>query len=68
MPQSNKNDHIGVNTLQHVAIINDKLLKPNGIKNREVPYWQKLLWEEKVVKLQIILKVKLKNARIKCHK
>ena len=68
MSQSNKNGQIVVSTLQHVTIISDKFLKPHGIKNQEVPYWQKLLWEEKVVKSQVVLKMELKNARIKCHK
>ena len=34
MSQSNKNDQIVVSTLQHVTIISDKFLKPNGIKNQ----------------------------------
>ena len=29
---------------------------------------KKLSWEETVVKLQVVLKVELKVARIKCHK
>ena len=31
--ESNKNDQAVVSTLQHVTIISDKFLKPNGIKN-----------------------------------
>ena len=58
------NYKIVVSTLQHVTIISVKFLKPNGIKNREVPYWQKLSGEEKVVKSQVVLKVELKDARI----
>ena len=74
MSQSNKNDQIVVtvckhamylhaSTAHHATIISDKFLKPNGIKNREVPYWQKLLWEENDVKAQVVLKVELKKAR-----
>ena len=48
-----------------MTIIGVKFLKPNGIKNREVPYWQKLSGEEKVVKSQVVLKVELKDARMK---
>ena len=68
MSQSNKNDQRVVSILQHVVIISDKFLKSNGIKNPEVPYWQKLSWEEKAVKSQVVLKVELKDARIKCPK
>ena len=69
MSKSNKNDQIVVITLQHVTIIGNKFLNPNGIiENREVLYWQKFLWEEKIVKLQVVLKVKLKDGRIKCYK
>ena len=69
MSKSNKNDQIVVTTLQHVTIIGNKFLNPNGIiENREVLYWQKFLWEEKIVKLQVVLKVKLKDGRIKCYK
>ena len=79
MSQSNKKDQIVVTVCKHAmylhasashhaTIISDKFLKSNGIKNREVPYWQKLLWEENVVKVQVVLKVELKKARIKCHK
>ena len=68
MSQSNKNDQRVVSILQHVVIISDKFLKPNGIKNREVTYWQKLSWEEKAVKSQVVLKVELKDAKIKCPK
>ena len=39
MSQTNQNDQIVVNTLQHITIISDKFLKPNEIKNQEVPYW-----------------------------
>ena len=39
MSQTNQNDQIIVNTLQHIIIISDKFLKPNGIKNQELPYW-----------------------------
>ena len=45
--QINKNDQIVLSTLWH-ATISNKSLKSNGIKNREVPYWQRLLWEEVV--------------------
>ena len=68
MSQSNKGDQIVVSTLQHVTIISDKFLKPNGIKSREPPYWQKLLWEEKFVRSQVSLKLELKDVRIKCRK
>ena len=68
MSQSNKNGQIVVSTLQHVTTISDKFLKPNGIKNQELPYQQKSLWEEKVVKSQAVLKMELKDARIKRHK
>ena len=68
MPQSNKNGQIVVSILQHVTTISDKFLKPNGIKNQELPYQQKSLWEEKVVKSQAVLKMELKDARIKRHK
>ena len=66
--QSNKNDQTVVSTLHHVTIISNKFLKPNGIKNWEVPYLQKLSWEEKVEKSQVVLKLELKDVRIKCHK
>ena len=68
MSQSNKGDQIVVSTLQHVIIISDKFLKPNGIKSREPTYWQKLLREEKFMKSQVSLKLELKDVRIKCHK
>ena len=64
MLQSNKNDHIAVSTLPHITIISIKFFKSNGIKNREVPYWQKLLQEDKVVKLQVVLKVEFKEQEL----
>ena len=64
MLQSNKNDHIVVSTLPHITVISIKFFKSNGIKNREVPYWQKLLQEDKVVKLQVVLKVEFKELNV----
>ena len=37
-----KYDKIVVSTLEYVTI-SDKFLKRNGIKNRKVSYWQKVL-------------------------
>ena len=37
-----KYDRIVVSTLEYVTI-SDKFLKRNGIRNRKVSYWQKLL-------------------------
>ena len=44
MSKSNKNDQIVVTTLQHVTIIGDKFLNPNGIiENRGVLFWQEIV-------------------------
>ena len=40
------NDQIVVSTLQHVTIIIDKFLKPNRIKNWEVPLAEIVLGRE----------------------
>ena len=51
MSQRKKIDQIVVSTLQCVTIISDKYLQQNGIKNQEVPYWQKFLWKKELCKL-----------------